>query len=112
MATIYISHRSGDRDQAKQLSEELTKFGHRVIYRAVAESPGLDWRLVSHKAMIAADIFVVLISERALKSHRVMGEIGAARMLYFESEHLLLFPVLLGNQQIPDVVSDLYVFRA
>src|SRR5215471_9412089 len=48
---------------------------------AVALAPGQDWRNVLLKALAAADAVIILLTERALTSQFVMGEIGAARVL-------------------------------
>jgi hypothetical protein len=96
---------------AKRLSEELERLGHRAVYDSVALSPGVNWREVLIKELSASDAVVVLITEQALQSPFIMGEIGAARALYHEFGQMLLLPVLMGNLPIPDVVNDLFVIR-
>jgi hypothetical protein len=111
MATIYVSYKLEERDLAKQLSEQLERLGHRAVYDAVAVAPGENWRQVLLDALSAADAVVVLLSERAMGSPFIMGEIGAARALYHAFGHMLLLPVLVGDIPIPSVISDLFAVR-
>jgi hypothetical protein len=111
MATLYVSYKIEDRDLAKQLADELEQLGHRAVYDAVLRSPGENWRQVLLDALGAADAVVVLLTERALGSPFVMGEIGAARALYHAFGHMLLLPVLVGDLPIPPVISDLEAVR-
>jgi hypothetical protein len=111
MATLYISYKLEDRDLAKQVADELEKLGHRAVHDAVALSPGQDWRKVLLEALAGADAVVVLLTERAIGSPFVMGEIGAARALHHAFGHILLLPVLVGDFPTPPVISDLFVVR-
>ncbi len=111
MATIYVSYKLEDRNLAKQLADELEQLGHQPVYDAVALSPGENWRQVLIEALCRADAVVVLLTERALGSPFVLGEIGAARALCHTFGELLLLPVLVGDLSIPPVVSDLFVVR-
>jgi TIR domain len=111
MATLYISYKAEDRSCAKQVSDALEELGHRPIYDAVALAPGKDWRHVLADELSKADACVVLLNERSLASPFVLGEIGAARALYHEFGRMLLVPVILGDLEIPPVISDLFVVR-
>jgi hypothetical protein len=111
VATIYVSYKSEERDVAKHLAEELERLGHQSVYDAVALSPGENWRQVLLEALSSADAVVALLSERAMGSPFVLGELGAARALYHAFGHMLLLPVLVGDLPIPPVVSDLFVVR-
>jgi TIR domain len=51
-----------------------------------------------------------LITEAALASKNVVGEIGAGRVLE-ELRETLLLPVLIEKMDIPDFLSDIYCFR-
>jgi hypothetical protein len=53
---------------------------------------------------------VVLVSDAALASKNVVGEIGAARAMD-EIREMLILPVLLGPIEYPDYVNDLWCFR-
>jgi hypothetical protein len=61
--------------------------------------------------MSQADAVVVLLSELALSSSFIMGEIGAARALHHAFGHVLLLPILVGDIAIPRVIDDLFVER-
>lgn len=111
MAKLYISYKLEERDLARQFSEALEKLGHQAVYDAIALAPGSDWRRVLQEAMSQADAVVVLLSELALSSPFIMGEIGAARALHHAFGHVLLLPVLVGDIDIPRVVDDLFVER-
>ena len=109
MANTYLSYKLEDKELGRQMAEELERLGHRVVYDAVALSAGTDWRLVLQRELNAADAVVVLLTERALTSPFVMGEVGAARAIHHAFGHLVLLPVLVGHQPIPPVISDLFV---
>jgi hypothetical protein len=111
MATIYVSYKLEDGELAQHLASELGRLGHRAIYDAVAMSPGTNWRDVLLDAQCGSDATVVLLTERALASPFVMGEIGAARALKHSSHDMLLLPVLVDDLILPNVISDLHVVR-
>jgi hypothetical protein len=111
MATLYLSYKQEDAALAKSLATELESMGHRAVYDAVALAPGQNWRDVLLKALSSSDAVVVLLTERALSSHFVMGEIGAARALYHSFGRMLLLPVLVGDMPEPTVISDLFSVR-
>src|SRR2546422_9825965 len=111
MASIYLSYIDEEHVLAKQLADAIERLGHRPVYDAVALSPGKDWRLVLLDAITAADAVVVLLTERALASPFVMGEIGAARALHHAFGEMLLLPVLVGGIPVPPVISDVFAFR-
>lgn len=109
MATIYLSYKSEERSQAEYLASCLQALGHRPVYDAVSLNGGTDWRQVLMQELRAADAVVVLLSEKSLGSHFVMGEIGAARALAQAFDgRLLLLPVILDPMPIPLVISDLF----
>jgi len=111
MAKVYLSYKLEDHELAKAVATELEHLGHRTIYDAVALSPGTNWRDVLLEAQCSSDATVVLLTERALGSHFVMGEVGAARALNHVSHDTLLLPVLARDLTIPPVISDLFVVR-
>ena len=111
MAKLYLSYKNEDLPLAKAFAEELELLGHTAVYDAVAVEPGSNWRDVLLRSLAACDAVVVLLTERALLSHFVMGEIGAARALNHINHKTLLLPVLVGDVGIPSVVSDLFTVR-
>jgi TIR domain len=111
MAAIYLSYKLEDRQLAQDLAGELESLGHRAIYDAVALSPGTDWRLVLMNELSNCDVVVILLTKRALTSPFVLGELGAARALGHAFGATLILPVLLDDDPVPPVVSDLFVIR-
>mgnify|MGYP000293517065 CR=1 FL=1 len=111
MAKLYLSYKNEDASLAKALAAELEALGHTAVYDAVALEPGQNWRDVLLRALVAADAIVVLLTERALTSPFVMGEIGAARAMQYAFGRTLLLPVLVGPIQIPSIISDLFTVR-
>jgi hypothetical protein len=111
MATIYVSYKLEDQGIAREIADALDLLGHRAIYDAVALLPGTNWRDVLLDAQSHANATIVILTERALSSPFVMGEIGAARALNHNSGRMLLLPVLVGDIGIPPVISDLFVVR-
>lgn len=111
MAKLYISYKSEDEELARALSTELESLGHTAVYDAVALEPGTNWRDVLMRALASSDAVVVLLTERAMASQFVMGEIGATRALAHAFGRILLLPVLVGDVPLPTVVSDLFTLR-
>jgi hypothetical protein len=107
MATLYLSYKSQDLQLAKALAAELEALGHRAVYDAVALTPGQSWRDVLLKALSDSDAVIVLLTEAAMSSPFVMGEIGATRALQHRFGRMLLVPVLVGDVPKPKVVDDL-----
>lgn len=111
MAKLYLSYKSEDAPLAKALAEQLESLGQDVVYDAIALEPGSNWRDVLLRALVSSDAVVVLLTQKALNSHFVMGEIGAARALQHITGKPLLLPVLVGDVGLPTVISDLFTVR-
>ena len=111
MAKLYLSYKNEDAPLAKALANQLESLQQNVVYDALALEPGSNWRDVLLRALVSSDAVVVLLSDKALHSHFVMGEIGSARALQFTKGSPLLLPVLVGDIVIPTVISDLYTVR-
>ena len=109
MATVFISYVSADAAAAERLEKYLVKKGHRIKIRVGAAVAG-NWRTKFVKSLVASDVFVVVVSEAALNSKNVVGEIGAARAMD-TIRGMLILPVLLGSLSYPDYVNDFYCFR-
>jgi hypothetical protein len=69
-----------------------------------------NWRNKLTKGLIAADALVAVLTESALESRYVLGEIGAGRAMEY-SKQMLLIPVLPGPIRIPDFLNDVFCFR-
>lgn len=111
MAKLYLSYKNEDLSLAKSLANHLALLGENVVYDALALEPGSNWRDVLLRSLVSSDAVIVLLTEKALHSHFVMGEIGAARVLQHLTGKALLLPVLVGDFDIPTVVSDLFTVR-
>lgn len=111
MASLYLSYKNEDGELARSLAKELEQLGHSVVYDALALAPGQNWRDVLLRAITNSDAVIVILTERALGSHFVMGEIGMARALQQSFGRTLLLPVLVGDLEIPTIVSDLFTVR-
>jgi TIR domain len=109
MANIFVSHAWKDLAIAQDLEAHLRAKGHQIRLPVGTAAAG-NWRAKYTKALSAADVLVVLITEAALASKNVVGEIGAGRVLE-ELQGVLLLPVLVGQTDIPDFLSDIYCFR-
>jgi hypothetical protein len=98
-----------DLNIARDLEARLHAKEHQIRLPVGTAAAG-NWRAKYTKALAAADVLVVLITEAALASKNVVGEIGAGRVLE-ELRGTLLLPILLGGLDIPDFLSDIYCFR-
>lgn len=111
MATIFVSYKFEDRPLAERFGEELGRLGHRVVYDKVLRTAGQAFRTALTEQLVRADAVVVLLTQRALSSQFVMGEVGAARALGHSAGQPLLIPVVVGSIDIPEAVDDLTVVR-
>jgi hypothetical protein len=109
MANVFVAHAWNDLALARDLEARLLAKGHRIRIPVGTATAG-NWRAKYTKALAAAEVLVVLITEAALQSKNVVGEIGAGRVLE-ELRGTLLLPVLVGDLGIPDFLSDIYCFR-
>jgi len=111
MATLHLSYKQQDRNLAEALAKELERLGHAPVYDILTLHPGQNWRDVLLRALAKSDGVVVLLTDQALSSPFVMGEIGAARALQHSFSRTLLLPVLVGDVRVPNVVEDLFTVR-
>ena len=109
MANIFVSHAWTDLNIARDLEALLRAKGHQIRIPVGTAAAG-NWRAKYTKALSAADVLVVVITEAALASKNVLGEIGAGRVLE-ELRGTLVLPILSGDLGIPDFLSDIYCFR-
>ena len=109
MANVFISYAKPDEAAAKRIEQFLLEKGHRIKVPVGAAVVG-NWRTAFIRGLVASDVLVVLISDAAMASKNVVGEIGAARAMY-ETRGMLTLPVLLNGISYPDYVSDLYCFK-
>ena len=109
MANLFVSHAWKDLALAQDLESRLLAKGHQIRLPVGTAVAG-NWRAKYTRALSAADVLIVLITEAALVSKNVVGEIGAGRVLD-ELRGTLLLPVLVEDIGIPDFLSDIYCFR-
>lgn len=109
MANIFVSHAWKDLGVAKDLEAGLLAKGHTIRIPVGTATAG-NWRDKYTKALAAADVLVVLVTEAAFGSRNVLGEIGAGRVLT-ELRGMLVLPILAGEMEIPDFIGDIFCFR-
>jgi hypothetical protein len=83
--------------------------GHRISIPVDFKVAG-NWRNKLTGGSIAADALVAVLTESALESPYVLGEIGAGRAMEY-SKQMLLIPVLPGAIGFPDFLNDVFCFR-
>jgi TIR domain len=109
MATLFISYTQADTQAARRLEQALLAKGHRVPIRVGAAVAG-NWRTQFIRGLVAAEVFVAVISEATASRATVVGEIGAARAMD-QTRGMLILPVLCGDIGYPDYINDLYCFK-
>jgi TIR domain len=107
MASIYISHSRKDRELATQVALELRDAGQNVFIDIAGLTPGADWRTALTKALSEADVILVLITVNSESSKWVMSEIGAARAYQQTRGDIMLIPVVVGEVELPPLISDI-----
>ncbi len=109
MATIFTSYAFVDIPAASSLEKRMLDKGHRTILPVGMAVAG-NWREKTTKALAASDALVVVLTDAALDSRNVAGEIGAGRVLG-STKGMIVLPVLVGAMGIPDFISDIFCFR-
>lgn len=106
MAKIYVSHNREDHVVIAGVVGLLKKRAHTLLIDTELLGEGSDWREIMHGALRSAEVFVVFISDAAMRSSFVLSELGAARYRR-ENEGLLMIPVIIDPMQTPRVIQDL-----
>lgn len=111
MANIFLSYSIKDGfDLAQKIEKGLISKGHRISIPVDFKVAG-NWRNKLTKGLITADALVAVLTQFALESRYVLGEIGAGRVLEY-SKQMLLIPVLPDEQMpIPDFLSDVFCLK-
>jgi hypothetical protein len=110
MAKIYISYNKNDTPIASKISETLKEAGHEISIDVDTLLPGQDISIALFEALRNSDFMVVIISENSINSKWVQNEIGAALAYSTERKDFRLFPVVIGNPEIPISIKDkLYI---
>jgi len=94
---VFLSYSHEDKQIAAKLAERLRALSFRVWLDHEQLSPGTDWQERINDGINKADIFLVLLSPSALKSHYLEVELNKART----REDLKIIPVLLENATVP-----------
>lgn len=112
MAKIYLSYQHQDLDLIKKIGDDLKNRGHITIMDETIMKVGVDWRKELLSELKSSDGLLVLITKNSLNSKYVISEIGTTRAFIDENENKkFLIPVIYGDIQIPDFISDLYCIR-
>jgi predicted nucleotide-binding protein len=111
MARIYFSFNSKDRGVMLKLVERLKARGHESILEVGRNVRVPQWRLQLNEALRSADGVVTLITPNGLDSQFLVSEVGAARVLMLSGEDHFFIPVMLGLNEVPSFIQDLYVIR-
>lgn len=108
MAKIYVSYHREDLQFVLELARRLKTAGHTLSYDVDELSPGTDWRKALDIGLKSSEIFIVVISQSTHKSQSVLTEVGAARAYAFESNRMLLVPLVIDGSQIPLSIQDIH----
>lgn len=109
VAILFISYSHLDQHLARAVELRLKGNGHSFKIPVATRIAG-DWRTKLMNAQAESDAVIFLLSERALVSPYVLGQIGSARV-YAKLKGQLILPVLVGRVGIPKFVSDLQCFE-
>jgi hypothetical protein len=109
MANLHLSCRHEDEALARATEQRLTLRGHsfKVPYGAKL---AWNWREKFLVAQENADAVVILLTKLGLSSPYILGEMGIARA-YSWSRGQLMLPVLVGDVNVPNFVSDVRCFE-
>jgi hypothetical protein len=95
MSQLFISYSRKDKNLAEYLVNELEQSGHNVFIDNKDISSGEQWRTTIVKAIESADVFLVLLSMKSLKSDEVRRELDIAIELKIPILPLELEPVTI-----------------
>jgi hypothetical protein len=107
---IFLSYSAEDHAQALKLRSLFSQHSNSEIFTIDKLSAGEDWASRLKIELSTCDIFIVLLSPRALESSWVLHEIGAAWGLgkriiaiYTHSDIINRIPVTLDENYIVDI---------
>src|SRR5262249_38028723 len=92
------------------VADALKAAGHNIRIDTDALIVGSAWRDTLMRALMESDALVAILTPRALESHFVIAEIGAARALSQSEQRMAIFPLLVGETDIPPFIQALWVF--
>jgi len=96
MGQVFVSYSRTDRDAVKRLVAAIEADGH-VVQTDTSIAGGQLWREAIVRAIRAADVFVVVLSSRAVLSDEVRAELDIAADL-----KKAIVPILIERTDIPD----------
>lgn len=111
MAKFFLSYRVLERDIARLFQEALGRLGHQVAWDVDALVVGSGWRDALMQSLSSADAVVVLLTPESIQSQMVISEVGAARAFATTEKRIALLPILIGLNEIPSFIQDLFVLR-
>jgi hypothetical protein len=101
---VLISSTRRDLDLARDLARRLQAIGLEAFTEDDAESAEEDWFAPIERRLRASDEVVVLLTDRALASDRMMSELGAAYAM-----HKKVTPIIVGVNvdELPPLLKNL-----
>jgi hypothetical protein len=109
MANLHLSYQHEDETLARAIEQRLVLRGHSFKIPS-GSKPSWNWREKFLAAQENADAVVILLTTRGLSSPYILGEVGIARA-YGRSRAQLMLPVLVGDMNVPNFVSDVRCFE-
>lgn len=107
MATVFISHRGQDANEAEQLARDIRAAGHSVWLDVWAIKPGDSIVRQINDGLEAADYVVVCYSSADVTSPWMSREWMPTLARQLEGHAVKLIPVLLTGRRIPAINADL-----
>jgi hypothetical protein len=101
---VFISSTRKDLDLAKDLARRLQQKGLQIFTEEDAKRPGEDWVTPIDRHLRLSDEIIVLLTEHAIASARMMAELGAAYSLQKK-----VTPILIGVaiDDLPPLLKNL-----
>ena len=110
---VFLSYAHEDKPHADEIYDALAEQGIDVWVDQWELRPGVDWDQKIEEAMRSSRAFVVCLSEIWLdRSGYVKQELAAALAISRGREKPFLFPVMVGECQLPEELAKFQAVRA
>lgn len=109
---VFISYALEDKVEAGQLHERLSLLGFKCFLAHRDMLPGTKWRDEIVSEIKSANVFIPILTEKAVGSAWVQQESGMAHLLHESRKPILIIPLTVNCDKPPGCLSEYQSIRA
>lgn len=102
---VFISYSLDDRNEAGQLCDRLNLIGFNCFLAHADIPKGAEWHNEIIGNLKTANVFIPILTEKAMESPWVMQECGMAHLLRVNRRPLLIIPLMVDRDDPPGCIS-------